>query len=212
MNSIEASEINVPSILNSIEFMIKMSTKGIFLDALGFRVYGDSSYQKLETESHPYESGRPSIKTEYLYCAQPTIRTFFGGSRPALMYCSTRFVGDIRGIRSNLISYDYRDKEWAIKVEQPNQHFTVTHKIEPGNIPTDQIQDINDEAEMFQYSLTNPSVPDIVFQAARRMMELIQISPQVDAITMRMDSVVVDLEYLDLEEEFNRKQQGFQNF
>lgn len=215
MNCTEAAGINVPRILNSIEFMIKMCDKGIGLDSLGFRVMGDSSHQKLETESYPYENGCPSIKTEYLYNEQPIIHTYFSSSKSTVMYCYAHNLGDIstnRSGRANLISYDYREKEWAIKVEKPGQHFTVTHKIEPGNITTDRIQDINDEAGIFQYSLIHPEIPDIVFEAARRMMELIQISPRVDAITMRMDTFNVDMEYLDLEEEFNRKQQGSLNF
>lgn len=218
MNSTEAAEINIPRMLNAMEFMIKMSTKGIHLDSLGFalnRIDNTNAQTLTQTLTQRFfnDNDRSYLKTDYNYKSQPTIKTTFTGQLDALAYCGTRYMGNIRGFKSNLISYDYRSKEFAIKVEDHNNPiFTVTHKIEPGNVPTEHINDINDEAEMFQYSLTNTVVPDIVFDTARRMMKLIQISEHVDAIDLRMSSVIIDLEFKDLEEEFNRKQSSFQNF
>lgn len=216
MDYIEAAEINAPRILNAMEFMLKMSTKGIHLDCIGFVFERFEGINGQVLSQRTFDEGKDSrayLKTDYNYKAQPSIKTIFSGSPNAIMYVSTRYMGTIRGFKSNLISYDYRDKEWAIKVEDHhNPIFTVTHKVEPGNVFTDHIEDINDEAGMFQYSLVNTDVPDVVFETARRMMELVQISEHVDAMTIRMDGVMVDLEYKDLEAEFNRKQQGFCNF
>lgn len=214
MNSTEAAEINVPRMLNAMEFMINMSTKGIHLDCLGF-VFNrfENTNGQILTQRFFNDNDRSYLKTDYNYKSQPTIKTTFTGQIDALAYCGTRCMGNIRGFKSNLISYDYRSKEFAIKVEDHNNPiFTVTNKIEPGNIPTDHINDINDEAEMFQYSLTRPAITDIVFDTARRMMQLVQISEHVDAMDFRMSSVIIDLELKDLEEEFKRKQSSFQNF
>lgn len=214
MNYIEAAEINVPRVLNNIEFMIGMSTKGIHLDCLGFEFerFNDTNGQKFEQKQFDDDMDRWTLKTDYIYKAQPKIFTLFRGQANSLMYCDTRFIGMIRGLKSNVISYDYRDKEWAIKVEDPNAHFTITHKVKPGDVYTDRIEDINDEGEMFQYSVLNTVIPDIVFDSARRMLKLINMSPNVDAMTLRTDAVIVDLEYRDLKEEFDRKQLGFCNF
>lgn len=210
MNSTEAAEFNVPRMLNAMKFMIEMSTKGIFLDTIGFMY---NRYQGMSTQLLQQDVGNTGVTHEYHYSASPSIKTKFSGNMDNMAFCRTRYMGNIRGIKANLISYDYKTKEFAIKVEDHNNPiFSITHKIKPGDVPTDHIQDINDEAEMFQYSLTRPEVPDIVFDACRRMQKLIQISPQIDAMDFRMTPVIIDMEYKDLEAEFNRKQQGFCNF
>ena len=216
MNYIEAAEINAPRILNAMEFMLKMSTKGIHLDSIGFvlerfeNFNGQQLTQRIFDED---DNSRVYVKTDYIYKAQPIIKTIFSGQAPPMAYVGTRYHGPIRGFKANLLSFDYRTKEFALKIEDhSNPILTITHKVEPGNLYTDHINDIHDEAELFQYSLTCTEIPDIVFDSAKRLMQLIQISPQVDAIDLRMTPVIVDLEYKDLEAEFNRKQQGFCNF
>lgn len=209
MNHHDAAAINVPRVLNALEFMIKMHKKGIFLDELGFEIARFENYngQMLKVDVEPF------VTTEYKYKAQPSIRTKFTGRVDSLMFACTRYMGNIRGFKSNLIHYNYRTKEWAIKIEDSNNPIiSINHKIEPGNVQTSHINDIHDDAELFQYSLIYPELPDITLETAKRMMELTRISDVVDAIDMRMDAVITDLSYKDLEEEFNRKQQGFYNF
>ena len=209
MNHHEAAAINVPRVLNALEFMIKMHKKSIFLDELGFEFARFENYngQMLTVEVEPF------VTTEYKYKAQPSIRTKFSGRIDSLMFAGTRCMGNTRGFKSNLIHFNYCTKEWAIKIEDSNSPIiAITHKIEPGNVPTNHINDINDDAEIFQYSLMYPEIPDIVFDTSKRMMELTRISEYVDSVDMRMDAVILDLSYKDLEAEFNRKQQGFQNF
>lgn len=211
MNSTEAYGINVPCIVNAMRFMIEASAKELQLNRLGFveQKYPerpcDVLHQRIFEDSEPSHNTRHSyVLHEYGYNKTPYMKSKFSWQLSPIMYMGTRDCS-VQSRLGNLISYDYRSDEWGLKIESPTEPFTVTHKISPGKMYTNKIQDIHDEAELFQYSLVNNNIPDIVFESARDMMQLIQISPYVNAIDFRIEPIIKDMEYKDLEEEFNRK-------
>lgn len=206
MSREEAALINFTNMINSIAFMAESYKNDVDLSFLDFQLRRypldlmnkSGGYSLKTTHFLDDEDDKPSHENFYVYSDMPRIGSYMYPKTDHLASINTYSITLQDGKPENIISVGFWEPEtWMIRIEHCSTEFII--KNERGQ---NELIDISDEAQLFQYSLMNPTFPDFLTKIAYEGIGLILLSEKYNKIIMKSSGCIVDLGIKDFTKEF----------
>jgi hypothetical protein len=121
---------------------------------------------------------------------------------PSVCYMTTAYK-DSRFELDNYIIYNECSRDLYIIIEEESPHYVLKHISTANNILTSTVN-INDEAEVFQYSVVG-GVPLYLLDIAKNMRKLLHKSHNVNKLTLKCNFLKFDLGIRNLRDEYDAR-------
>lgn len=202
MNAEQIAIKNCNSIIDNLAFMMEKFQKNESIPG-----FVDSKlYHLSELKTFHVDDEQDVLFRNYYGQSNLPRITSYVGSESDKVLSSGRFgyIGNVRGLKINKILFNKQPNSFQIDVTEPSNKFTVavrrdsTYDVNPEYGPFS-VQDISDEAELFQLSMIS-NFPQYVFDLANKMTELLKCAKNSDRMRLEYNGVIKDLEYVNLSE------------
>lgn len=202
MNAEQIAIKNCNSIIDNLAFMMDKFQRNESIP--GFIDSKLNHFSELKT-FHVGDEQEVLFRNCYGQSNLPRITSYVGSeSDKVLSSGKFGYIGNVRGIRTNRILFEKYPNSFQIYITEPSTKFIVavrrdsTYDVNPEYGPFN-VQDISDEAEIFQLSMIS-NFPQYVFDLANKMIPLVSSAKHADRMTLDYTGIIKDLEYVNLSE------------